>query len=97
MSNARTALEAVGQLPDTEIDIADAALHLARIDRPEADWPAARAHLSDLARDAVALTATAGCTEGSPASCQGATGGFETFFVANAAPSRRFPSRPPLR
>jgi regulator of sirC expression with transglutaminase-like and TPR domain len=40
-------------LPDGEIDIADAALQLARIDAPDADWRAARAHLSALARDAV--------------------------------------------
>ncbi len=53
MSDARAALEAIGQLPDTEIDIADAALHLARVDAPEADWQAAREHLSALARDAV--------------------------------------------
>ncbi|MEJ1976056.1 MAG: hypothetical protein WDN49_08030 [Acetobacteraceae bacterium] len=33
------------------------ALQLARIDRPDADWLAAQAHLSELARDAVALAA----------------------------------------
>ncbi len=48
------ALEAIGQLPDAELDLADAALQLARVDAPGADWRAARAHLSDLARDAVA-------------------------------------------
>jgi hypothetical protein len=32
----------------------------------------------------VGLSATAGCNEASPAGCQGATGGFETFFVANS-------------
>jgi regulator of sirC expression with transglutaminase-like and TPR domain len=42
-------------LPDDEIDLADAALQLARIDAPDADWQAARAHLSELARDAVAM------------------------------------------
>jgi regulator of sirC expression with transglutaminase-like and TPR domain len=57
MTNASPALEAIGQLPDAEIDIADAALQLARIDAPEADWHAARAHLSELARDAAALAA----------------------------------------
>lgn len=57
MTSATPALEAIGQLPDAEIDIADAALQLARIDAPEADWQAARAHLSELARDAAALAA----------------------------------------
>jgi len=51
----RAALEAIGQLPDVEIDIADAALQLARVDAPEADWHAARDHLSEIARAAVAL------------------------------------------
>ncbi|MBV9538567.1 MAG: tetratricopeptide repeat protein [Acidisphaera sp.] len=55
MSDPRAALEAIGQLPDSEIDIADAALQLARVDAPDADWQAARAHLSELARDAVLL------------------------------------------
>lgn len=32
----------------------------------------------------VGLSATAGCNAGSPDGCLGATGGFETFFVANA-------------
>lgn len=53
MSDPRLALEAIGQLPDTEIDIADAALQLARIDAPDADWESARRHLSDVARAAV--------------------------------------------
>ncbi|HEX3346891.1 MAG TPA: tetratricopeptide repeat protein [Acetobacteraceae bacterium] len=55
MSDPRAALEAIGQLPDTEIDIADAALQLARVDAADGDWQAARKHLSDLARDAVML------------------------------------------
>jgi regulator of sirC expression with transglutaminase-like and TPR domain len=55
MSDPRAALQAIGQLPDTEIDIGDAALQLARVDAPDADWQAARGHLSELARDAVAL------------------------------------------
>jgi len=55
MIDPRIALEAIGQLPDAEIDIADAALQLARIDAPDADWQATRAHLSALAREAVAL------------------------------------------
>ena len=57
MSDPRAALDAIGLLPDTEIDIADAALQLARVDAPDADWRAARAHLSELARDAVLLAA----------------------------------------
>ena len=52
---ARLALDAIGQVPDTEIDIAQAALQLARIDAPDADWQAAERHLSELARDAVAM------------------------------------------
>jgi len=55
MTDPRPALDAIGLLPDGEIDIADAALHLARVDAPEADWRAARENLSELARDAVAL------------------------------------------
>ena len=57
MSDPRAALEAIGALPDAEIDIADAALQLARVDAPSADWLDARAHLSALAREAVALAA----------------------------------------
>jgi regulator of sirC expression with transglutaminase-like and TPR domain len=63
MTEPRAALEAIGVLPDTEIDIGDAALQLARVDAPDADWPAARAHLSDLARDAVALADTIGTVD----------------------------------
>lgn len=55
MIDPRTALDAIGQLPDSEIDIADAALQLARIDAPDADWSVARDHLSDLARCAAEL------------------------------------------
>jgi regulator of sirC expression with transglutaminase-like and TPR domain len=51
----RAALDAIGFLPDVEIDIADAALAFARIDAPEADWWAAREELSAIARGAVAL------------------------------------------
>ena len=57
MIDARAALDAIGQLADGEIDIADAALQLARIDAPDADWQAARQHLSQLAREAVAASA----------------------------------------
>ena len=60
MNSAIAALEAIGQLPDGEIDIADAALQLARADMPDADAAAAASHLSDLARGAVQLAATVG-------------------------------------
>ncbi|MCQ8239472.1 tetratricopeptide repeat protein [Rhizosaccharibacter radicis] len=52
---ARIALEAIGLLPDTEIDPADAALQLARLDSSDADWRDAAAVLSELARDASVL------------------------------------------
>jgi regulator of sirC expression with transglutaminase-like and TPR domain len=52
MTDPRAALDAIGRLPDTEIDIGGAAVQLARIDAPEADWQRAQAHLSDLARAA---------------------------------------------
>ena len=55
MIDPRIALEAIGQLPDTEIDIGEAALQLARVDAPKANWQAARTHLSTLAREAVSL------------------------------------------
>lgn len=57
MIDPRAALDAIGLLPDSEIDIADAALQLARVDAPDADWLAARAHLSELARDAAGIAA----------------------------------------
>jgi regulator of sirC expression with transglutaminase-like and TPR domain len=63
MSDPRAALEAIGVLPDVEIDIGDAALQLARADAPDADWEAARAHLSELARDAVELAGTIGTND----------------------------------
>ena len=53
MNDPVAALDAIGKLPDAEIDIADAALQLARIDAPDADWRAARAHLTKLAREVV--------------------------------------------
>src|SRR5690349_21954524 len=55
MIEPRAALDAIGLLPDTGIDVGGAALQLARVDSPDADWRAARAHLSELARDAVEL------------------------------------------
>jgi regulator of sirC expression with transglutaminase-like and TPR domain len=54
-ADVRAALEAIGALPDAEIDLAGAALQLARVDAPEADWHAVSIHLSELARDAVAV------------------------------------------
>ncbi len=59
-SNLPTALDAIGQLSDDEIDLAGAALQLARIGEPDADWRAASAHLTDIARDAAALAAEPG-------------------------------------
>ena len=55
MTSPRAALDAIGRLPDTEIDIAGAALQAARLDAPPTDWQAAGHLLSALARDAVAL------------------------------------------
>jgi hypothetical protein len=49
-AEARIALDAAGQLPDEELDLATVALQCARIDAPDADWRAAAAHLSELAR-----------------------------------------------
>jgi regulator of sirC expression with transglutaminase-like and TPR domain len=53
MTEPRAALAAIGQLVDAEIDIGNAALQLARVDAPDADWKAAALHLSDLAQGAV--------------------------------------------
>jgi len=55
VSDPRAALEAIGVLPDSELDLAEAALQLARIDCPDADWLATHAHLSELARESVVL------------------------------------------
>jgi regulator of sirC expression with transglutaminase-like and TPR domain len=49
----RDALAAIGQLTDADIDIGNAALQLARVDAPEADWQQAARHLSALAQGAV--------------------------------------------
>jgi hypothetical protein len=46
---------------------------------------AAAAFGTGFQNNVVGLTATLGCGDGAPAGCEGATGGFETFFVANAA------------
>ena len=56
-AEARAALAAIGSLPDAEIDIAQAALQLARIDAPDADWRAGAEQLTALARDAVTAAA----------------------------------------
>jgi regulator of sirC expression with transglutaminase-like and TPR domain len=53
MTEPRVALTAIGQLADSEIDIGNAALQLARVDAPDADWQRAARHLSDLAQGAV--------------------------------------------
>ncbi len=55
MIDPRDALDAVGQLPDVEIDLGGAAIQLARIDAPGLDWQAAAERLSELARDVVKL------------------------------------------
>ncbi len=57
MSDLHAILEAIGQLDDSEIDLADAALQLARRSAPDADWREASAHLSLIARAAAALAA----------------------------------------
>ena len=49
----RSAIEAAGNLPDLELDIATVALQLARVDAPEADWRKVAAHFSDIARKVV--------------------------------------------
>ena len=46
-------MAAIGQLADAEIDIGNAAMQLARVDTPDADWEAASRHLSELAQGAV--------------------------------------------
>lgn len=58
MTDPRRALDAIGQLPDAEIDIGEAALQLAKVDVPGTDWSSAEQHLSLLARDAVAMAAS---------------------------------------
>jgi regulator of sirC expression with transglutaminase-like and TPR domain len=58
MTEVRAALTAIGQLADAEIDIGNAALQLARVDAPDADWQAAARHLSDLAQGAVSRALT---------------------------------------
>lgn len=55
MIDPAQALEAIGQLPDAEIDLADAALQLGRALTPERPTAAAATHLSELAREAAAI------------------------------------------
>ena len=55
LATPREALEAIGQLDDEEIDLADAAFQLACVDTPPESWDAARGHLSEIAREAAAL------------------------------------------
>jgi regulator of sirC expression with transglutaminase-like and TPR domain len=57
MTDPRAALQAIGQLPDAEIDIGEAAIQLGRVDAPDRDWSAALRHLSNLAKGAVKLAA----------------------------------------
>ena len=52
-----SALDAVGQLPDVEIDLAGTALQLARVDAPDADWRRAATRLSEMAKVAAGLAA----------------------------------------
>ncbi len=75
-------------MQDGEIDLADAALQLARIAEPDLDWHAARAHLTELARDAVDLAAEtpegdlaarAGALAGLMAGRHGYRGNAETY------------------
>jgi len=60
MTEPRAALTAIGQLADSEIDIGNAALQLARVDAPDADWQLAARHLSELAKGAVKRSAGMG-------------------------------------
>lgn len=54
---ARSALEAAGLLPDDELDLAATALQLARIDRPDLDWQAGQAMVSQLVGETLAAIA----------------------------------------
>ena len=63
-AEARAALDAVGQLPDDEIDLAATALQLARIDAPQCDWRAAAMDLSLLARTAVEAATASPAADG---------------------------------
>lgn len=94
MKDPRAALQAIGQLPDAEIDIGDAALQLARLDASDGDWEAAHCHLSNLAQEAVqraaamtadGLTARAKVLSDFLAGQQGYVGDADTYDdLANA-------------
>ena len=56
-AEARAAIDAAGQLPDAEIDLAATALQFARVDAPDADWREAAATLTAIARAAVSAAA----------------------------------------
>ncbi|MCA3277720.1 MAG: tetratricopeptide repeat protein [Roseomonas sp.] len=60
----RSAIEAAGNLPDLELDIATVALQLARVDAPEADWCKVAAHFSDIARKVVQAASMDGKADG---------------------------------
>lgn len=51
----RLALDAIGELADDEIDLADAALQLARVGEPDANWRVARDRLTLLARECASM------------------------------------------
>ena len=55
MIEPNQSLAAIGQLPDCELDLANAALQLARSGVPHANWERAASHLSDLAREAALI------------------------------------------
>ncbi len=57
MADPHQALDAIGLLPDSEIEPAVAALQLARLDAPGEGWLAASAHLSEIAREAASIGA----------------------------------------
>jgi len=94
VSDPRAALDAIGALPDVELDLADAALQLARVDCPDADWLTVRGHLSALARESAGfaseidphdLSAQAGALAGLLAGRHGYSGDTESYDdVANA-------------
>jgi hypothetical protein len=64
LAEARAALDAAGQLPDPELDLAGAALQFARIDAPDAAWRDAAATLTAIARAAVAAAAADRAADG---------------------------------
>lgn len=75
-ADPRRALDAIGVLPDAEIDLAAAAIQLARIDAPGADWRAAMETLSDIARAAASLARAPGAGIAALADLLGGRWGF---------------------